>query len=95
MRWPRPAISRCTSSGAPPAQRLASFKSAPAEKQPAAPVTSTASMSSRECSSPAHAIIWRMSSAEKALRRSGRSRVTVAMRPEYSLRSGGTMLTLC
>src|SRR5580765_7804798 len=95
MRWPSPAISRCSRSGAPPAQRLESFRSAPAQNTPAAPVTSTTSRSLRAASSCAQAIISRISSAESALRRSGRSSVTVAMRPENSLRSCRYMLTLC
>jgi hypothetical protein len=65
--------------GEPPTQRL----------------ESTASMSLRLESSCAQAIISRIKSAEKALRRSGRSSVTLAMRPENSLRSCRYMLTLC
>jgi hypothetical protein len=52
-------------------------------------------MSLRLESSCAQAIISRIKSAEKALRRSGRSSVTLAMRPENSLRSCRYMLTLC
>src|SRR5688572_15695416 len=95
MRAPRPATSRCSSSGAPPAQRLESFRSAPAEKTPPAPLTMIASISLRAPSACAHSIISRISSADNALRRSGRASVTVAMRPENSLRSCRYMLTLC
>jgi hypothetical protein len=66
-----------------------------AENQPPAPLTITASTSLRDSSSRAQAIISRISSAEKALRRSGRSSTTMARRPEYSLRICRYMLTLC
>ncbi|OGA17669.1 MAG: hypothetical protein A3I63_03970 [Betaproteobacteria bacterium RIFCSPLOWO2_02_FULL_66_14] len=64
------------------AQRRASLRSAPAEKQPPRPVTMTTSTSSRTERSPAHWINSRMTSVESALRCAGRFSKTRATRRE-------------